>query len=138
MSRIWKSAALLGVVSALLLPGSSALAGAPVAHKSGAIINYTKTGKLKIAKHLLIYFTCAVNCDATSTSTIKGLGGRATITASGQIPAGPGVLQLTINGTLLKLMKANPGAFKVVNSINATDPATGAADSIAHTFKLKR
>jgi hypothetical protein len=139
-SRFGKFAPLFLILGALLLPASSALAdGGPSAHKSGAIVNYTKTGKLKVAKHMFIYFTCSVTCDATSTTTIKGLGGKFTIPASGQIPAGiQGVLQLTIKGPLLKLMKERPGAFKLINHINVTDPATGATDQIAHSFKLKR
>jgi hypothetical protein len=137
MSRIWTLAAAIAVMGALLLPASGAVA-APTAQKSGAIINYTSLGKIRIKKHMNIFFNCAVPCNATSTSTIKGLGGKITIPASGSLAAGPGVLQLTIKGLLLKLMKQRPGAFKLVNKIVATDPTTGATDTIHHTFRLKR
>jgi hypothetical protein len=131
--------ALVAVVGVLLLPSASAVAGGPVAQKSGAIVNYTSTGKLKVAKNMFIYFTCAVTCDATSTTTIKGLGGKVTIPASGTVTAGvQAFIKLTVKGPLLKFLKGQPGAFKVVNHINATDPTTGAVDNISHTFKLKR
>jgi hypothetical protein len=140
MSRIWKIATLLAVAGALLLPAPSAVAaGGPVATKSGAIVNYTSLAKLKVGKHIFIHFTCGVDCDVSSTSTIKGFGRSFTRRASGHLPAGvPAYVELTFKGALLKLMKAHPGKFKIVNRINATDPATGATDAIAHTFKLKR
>jgi hypothetical protein len=131
--------AVVALAGVLLLPSTGAIAGGPVAHKSGAIVNYTSTGKLKVAKNMFIYFTCAVTCNATSNSTIKGLGGKVTIPASGTISAGTqAYIKLTVKGLLLKLLKEKPGAFKVVNNISATDPTTGAVDNINHTFKLKR
>ena len=138
MSRAGRIAALFATVCLLLAPASTALADGPVAHKSGAIVNYVPIGKLKVAKKIFINFTCSVTCNLNSTSTIKGLGGRLTIPASGTLPAGSLFLQLTVKGVLLKLMKAQPGAFKIVNTINASDPATGATDTISRTFKLKR
>jgi hypothetical protein len=142
MSRKTRAGSLIAVVAlagVLLLPSTGAIAGGPVAHKSGAIVNYTSTGKIRVAKNMFIYFSCAVNCNATSTSTIKGLGGKVTIPASGTITAGvPAYIKLTVKGLLLKLLKAQPGAFKVINHISATDPTTGAVDNIRHTFKLKR
>jgi len=136
-SRIWAIAAGIAVMGALLVPASGA-AAAPTAHKAGAIVNYTSVGKIRIRKHMQIFFSCAVACDATSTSTIKGLGGKISIPASGSLPAGPGVLQLTVKGVLIKLLKQRPGAFKLVNTIVATDPTTGATDTIHHTFRFKR
>ncbi len=131
--------AILAVAGLMLVPSTAAVADGPVAHKSGAIVNYTNTGKLKVAKNMFIYFTCAVNCNATSTSTIKGLGGKIRISASGTISAGvQAFIKLTVKGQLLKLLKSKPGAFKVINHIKATDPTTGAVDQISHTFKLKR
>jgi hypothetical protein len=88
---------------------------------------------------MFIYFTCAVTCNASSNTTIKGLGGKVTIPASGTVT--PGVtafIKLTVNGVLLKLMKAEPGRFRVTNQITATDPTTGAVDNISRGFKLKR
>jgi hypothetical protein len=143
MSGKTRAGCLIAIVAVsgllLLLPSANAAAGGPVAHKSGAIVNYTSTGKIKVAKNMYIYFSCAVNCNATSTTTIKGLGGKISIPASGPVTAGvPAFIKITIKGQLLKLLKAEPGAFKVINNISATDPATGAVDNINHTFKLKR
>jgi hypothetical protein len=139
MSSLGRAVAVVAIVGALLVPASNALAGSgPVAHKSGAIVNYASAGKLRVAKHIQIFFTCAVTCDATSTSIIKGLGAKITIPASAQLPPGTNVVQLTIKGVLLKAMKARPGAFKIVSRIGATDPATGATDQIARTFRVKR
>jgi hypothetical protein len=127
------------VAGALLLPGSSALAGGPVATKSGALINYLTTGKLKIAKKIIVPFQCAVACNVVSSLTVKGPGIKATDTESGNLGAGvPAGHFIKPNGTLLKAMKASPGRFTLVSSVNATDPATGATDAIANTFKLKR
>ena len=51
-SRIGSFAAAIVITGALLLPASGVTA-APTAHKSGAIVNYLKTGKLKIAKRII-------------------------------------------------------------------------------------
>jgi hypothetical protein len=135
-----RAIASLAAVFALLLPASGALAGdGPVATKSGAIVNYTSTGKVKIAKKMFIYFVCSVDCSATATTKIKGPGGHVTVTASGNVPANvQGFVRITPTGGLLKLLKAEPGKFRLVSTINATDPATGATDTISHIFKLKR
>jgi hypothetical protein len=149
MSRAGKrtSLAALAVTSALLIPASNAAAGAqiataakdPVATKSGAIVNYTSTGKVKIKKQMFIYFVCSVDCSATATTKIKGPGGHITLTVSGNVPANvQGFVKITPNGSLLKLLKAEPGKFRLVSTITATDPTTGATDTINHSFKLKR
>ncbi len=143
MSRAGKRTTLaaLAVVGALLLvPAAQASAGdGPVATKSGAIVNYTSTAKVKIKKKMFIYFACNIDCSLTSTTKIKGPGGHITVSASGVLTAGvQGFLRITPNGNLLKLLKANPGKFRLVNTIVATDPTTGAQDKIQHSFKLKR
>jgi len=142
MSRKTRAGSLIAVVAlagVLLLPSTAAVADGPIAHKSGAIVNYSSTGKIKVAKNMFIYFSCAVTCNATSTTVIKGLGGKVAIPASGTLTAGaPAFIKITVKGTLLKLLKAQPGAFKMINTINATDPTTGAVDKISHSFKLKR
>ena len=140
LSRTGRIAALIAVASALLLPASSAVAdGGPVATKSGALVNYVSTAKLKVAKKMYIYFVCSTDCDAQSTTTIKGPGVRLTVSASGSSPAGiQSFVVLQSDKKLLKRLKATPGKFKVANTINATDPTTGATDSISHTFRLKR
>jgi hypothetical protein len=140
MSRTGKSLVALAMAAALVLPASTAASDGPVATKSGAIINYASLGKLRIGKTILIEVVCSVNCDVTSTTVVKGPGIKRTLTVSGSLAAnatggGPFVQP---NGPLLKAMKAEPGRFRFVNSITATDPSNGATDSISHTFRLKR
>ena len=140
ISRIAKIATLLAVVGALLPVASSAVAdGGPVATKSGALINYVSTGKLKIGKRISINAVCSANCNVRSHSVIKGPGIKDKANISGSLTAGvPGGPVLLPNGPLLSAMKSSPGRFKIVNTLTATDPATGATDKISHAFKLKR
>jgi hypothetical protein len=130
----------IAVAAALLLPASSALAGdGPVATKSGAIVNFVTTGKIKVAKHFQPLAVCSVNCDVTGTAVLKGMGGRATITDTGSFPANQTFgLSITVKGQLLKLMKANPGKFRLAETYSATDPSTGATDTISQNFKFRR
>jgi hypothetical protein len=135
-----RGVAVLAVAAALLLPASSALAGdGPLAHKSGAIVNFLPAGKIKVARHFQPLAVCSVNCDVTGTAVLKGLGGKATITDTGAFPANQTFgLKITVKGQLLKLMKANPGKFRLTERYTATDPATGATDTISRSFKFKR
>jgi hypothetical protein len=138
MSRIGRDAALLVLLGALLIPASS-VAGGPVATKSGALINYTTTGRLKVGKSITIPVVCSANCQVTSTVTVKGPGFKLTNTVSGPLTAGvPGGHIIKPNGPLLRSMKANTGRFRLVSHMTATDSSTGAQDSISHTFRLKR
>ena len=138
MSRIGSFAAAVAVIGALLLPATGAV-GAPTAHKSGAIVNYLTTGKIKISKKMIVPFQCAVNCDVVSTLKVKGPLVKGADTEQGSIPAGvPAGHFIKPSGPLKKLMKASPGRYKLISHITATDPATGAIDKIAHSFKLKR
>jgi hypothetical protein len=124
-----------------MLPGASAVAGdGPVATKSGAVINYATTGKLRVGKSMLVPLVCSVNCSATSTVVLKGLGFKLRNTVSGQLAAGAqgGGHVIKPNGPLLKALKANTGKFRLVSNVTATDLQTGAQDSISNTFKLKR
>jgi hypothetical protein len=137
-SRIGRIATLAAVAAALLLPASGADAKAPVAHKSGALINYVTTAKLKIKKRINIFAVCSQPCHVDTFTTIKGRGYKQHFTLSGELAAGvPGGPFFKPNGALLKAMKAHPGSFKIVSSMNASTTA-GVTDSIAHTFKLKR
>jgi hypothetical protein len=137
-SRIGSFAAAVAIIGALLLPASGAVAS-PTAQKSGAIINYLTTGKLKIAKKIIVPFQCAVACNVVSTLTVKGPFVHGSDTEQGSLPAGtPAGHFIKPSGGLLRLMKASPGKYKIISSISATDPATGAVDVISHTFKLKR
>lgn len=137
-SRFGGFAAAVAVVGALLLPVSGA-SGAPTAHKSGAIVNYLSTAKIKIAKTMTVPFVCSVNCDVVSTLKVKGPFVKGADKERGSLTAGvPAGHFIKPSGPLLKLMKASPGRYKLVSHITATDPATGAVDKIAHSFKLKR
>jgi hypothetical protein len=137
--RIGRIAALAAITAALLLPASNAVGKAPVAHKSGALINYVTTAKLKIRKRINIFAVCTANCSVNTTTTIKGRGYKQTFPLNGTLQAGvPGGPFFKPNGPLLDAMTAQPGSFKIISSMTATDLVTGATDSIAHTFKLKR
>jgi hypothetical protein len=138
ISRMGSFVGAVAVIGALLLPAASAV-GAPTAQKSGAIINYLTTGKLKIAKRIIVPFQCSVNCDVVSTLTVKGPFVHGSDTEQGSLQAGvPAGHFIKPSGGLLKLMKASPGRYKIISNITATDPATGATDPISHVFKLKR
>ncbi|MFI5026186.1 MAG: hypothetical protein ACHQCI_05490 [Solirubrobacterales bacterium] len=137
-SRIGSFAAAVALIGALLLPVSGA-AGSPTAHKSGAIINYVTTGKLRIAKRIIVPIVCSVNCDVVSSLKLKGPFVKGTDVEQGSLQAGvPAGHFIKPSGPLLKLLKASPGRYKVISNVTATDPATGATDQIAHSFKLKR
>src|SRR3954453_13189040 len=92
MSRMGSFAAAVAIVGALLLPATGAVA-TPTAHKSGAIINYSTTGKLRIGKRIIVPFVCSVNCDVVSTLTVKGPFVHGSATEQGflatNVPAGP-------------------------------------------------
>jgi hypothetical protein len=137
----------LAAAGALLIPASQAAAGAdiaggddgPVATKSGAIVNFLPAGKLRVKKKFQPLAVCSVNCTVTGTAVLRGLGGRATITDTGSFPANqPFGLQITVKGALLKLMKKTPGKFKLNVTYTATDPATGAIDTVSRPFRFKR
>jgi hypothetical protein len=131
-------AAAVAIVGALLLPATGAVA-TPTAHKSGAIINYSTTGKLRIGKRIIVPFICSVNCDVVSTLTVKGPFVHGSDTEQGSLTANvPAGHFIKPSGGLLRLMKASPGRYKLISHITATDPATGGTDAIAHTFRLKR
>jgi hypothetical protein len=138
MSRIGSFAVAVAVIGALLLPASGAV-GAPSAHKSGALVNYLTTGKIKIGKRMAVPFVCSVNCDVVSTLKVKGPFIKGADTEQGSLQAGvPAEHFIKPSGPLKRLMESSPGRYKLVSHVTATDPATGATDNIAHAFKLKR
>jgi hypothetical protein len=135
-ARCWAVTVVLcaGLVGAA---GATASAG-PVATKSGAIVNFTTTGKLKVAKRIQPLAVCSVNCDVTGTGVLRGMGGKASFSDSRSFPAGRQFgLYVTVKGALLKLMKANPGKFRLTETLTATDPTTGAIDTVSRTFRFK-
>ncbi len=137
-TRIGSIAAAVAATGVLLLPATGAV-GSPTAHKSGAIVNYLTTGKLRIAKRIVVPFVCSVNCDVTSTLKLKGPFVKGSDTETGSLQAGVAAGHyIKPSGRLKKLMKAHPGRYKLISHVTATDPATGAVDKIAHRFRLKR
>jgi hypothetical protein len=140
-------AALL-VCAALTVPASAAAAGSaqissagqgPVATKSGAIVNWVSGFKLRVSRRIQPLAVCSVACDVTGTATLKGLGGKASFSDSGSFqPQQLFGLYVVVKGGLLKLMKAFPGRFHLSETLTATDPTTGAVDTISRTFKFKR
>jgi hypothetical protein len=139
--------AALAVTAALLIPASEAAAGAqiarggdgPVATKSGAIVNFLPAGKLKVAKHFQPLAICSLNCDVTGTAVIKGFGLKLPVTDSGSFAANqPFGLEVSVKGQLLKLMKQQPGKFRLNVTYTATDPTTGATDTVSRPYKFKR
>jgi hypothetical protein len=139
--------AALVAVGALLIPASQAGAGAhiasggdgPVATKSGAIVNFLPSGKIKVAKHFQPLAVCSVDCTVTGRAVLKGMGGKAKISDVGTFAANqPFGLRITVKGLLLKLMKANPGRFHLTEQYVAVDPATGARDKVKRGFRFKR
>jgi hypothetical protein len=151
-SRMGTGIAALAATTALAFPASSALAGGaqiasagdgPVAHKSGAIINWVSGNKLRVARRIQPLATCSLPCSVSGSGVLKGFGGRAPFADSGSFQPGQLFgLYVTVKGDLLKLMKARPGAFKINETLTATatDPTTGAplTDTITRTFGLKR
>ena len=151
MSRRARTRAIFATVAVsavLLLPASEAVAGGaqiasagdgPVATKSGAIINWKSGFKLRVAKRIQPLAVCSVNCNVSGRGVLKGMGVKARFADSGAFPAGTlfGLL-ITIKGPLLKAMKAHPGKFKLVETLTATDPTTGAVDTISRAFRFKR
>jgi hypothetical protein len=132
--------ALFALAGALALPASTAVAGdGPVANKSGAIVNFVTTGKLRVAKRIQPLAVCNVNCEVSGTGVLKGMGGKATFSDSSPFAAGQQFgLFVIVKGQLLKLMKANPGKFRLAEKLTATDPTTGATDTVSRTFRFKR
>lgn len=136
-TRTARALTLLAAVSAALTVPAAATAG-PTATKAGALINYTGPAKLKIGKKIQILLVCSANCNVQSTNTVKGPGFKDSFNVSGPLNAGvPGGPFFQPNGPLLKQMKAEPGKFKVISSATATDPLTGAVDTVSRTFGLK-
>jgi hypothetical protein len=140
--------AALAVGAALLIPASQAAAGGaelasagggPIAQKSGAIVNWVSGPKLRVSRRIQPLASCAVNCTVTGTGVLKGMGGKATFSDSGSFAAGQLFgLYVTVKGALLRLMKRFPGRFQLNETLTATDPTTGAVDTISRSFRFKR
>lgn len=135
--RTARAVAISAVAAALLAP---AVASAdPTATKSGVLINYTGPAKLKIGKKLQIELLCSANCNVQSTTTVKGPRFKDSFQVDGGLTANVvGGPFFQPNGPLLKQMKREPGKFRVISWVTATNTLTGAAESINKTFRLKR
>jgi len=138
-TRTWKAVSLLSVIAALTLPATAVAGAGPGATKSGVLINYVSTGKLKIGKRITILLVCSANCQVSARMVLVAPGPNFTSNVAGPLTANvPGGPFFQPNGPLLKEMKASPGKFKVRTNITATNSTTGAVESIARTFRLKR
>ena len=136
-TRTARTLTLLAVAAALILPATAS--ADPVATKSGTLINFVSTGKLKIAKKISIVVVCSANCNVQANTTIVGPGPNITANVSGPLTANvPGGPFFQPNGPLLKDMKAQPGRYKIRATLTATNASTGAVETISNTFKLKR
>jgi hypothetical protein len=137
---VGRRVALLALAGALVLPASTAVAGdGPPATTSGAIVNFVTTGKLKVAKRIQPLAVCNVNCDVSGTGVLKGMGRKATFSDSSSFAAGQQFgLFAIVKGQFLKLMKANPGKFRLRETLTAIDQATGATHTVSRAFKFKR
>jgi hypothetical protein len=134
--RTARAVAIAGIAAAMMVP-AAATAG-PTATKSGVLINYVGPAKLKVAKKIQVTLVCSANCNVQSTTTVKGPGFRDSFDVSGPLTANvPGGPFFNPNGPLLKQMKDEAGKFKVISSATATDPVTGAVETISRAFRLK-
>ena len=149
--------AALAAAGALIVPaattataGAATTSGGPVATKSGAIVNWVSGRKLSVSKSTTCKHhkctakiqplaQCSVTCDVSATGTLKGLGGKAHFADRKVFNANsPFGLYVTVKGGLLRLMRQSPGKFHLSETLTATDPATGATDTITRTFGFKR
>jgi hypothetical protein len=147
-NRLRGAAVCLSAIAILALPASGAIAGGPVAHKSGTLINFVTTGKLRVQANVQPVAVCTQACTVTGTGVIKGLGGKGSFSDNGgPFAAGQGFgLALKVKKVpgLFRAMKAFPGRFHLTETLTATpvDPATGAPngapESVTAGFKFKR
>jgi hypothetical protein len=139
MSRVGSLVAALAVTGVLLIPASGAAADGPVAHKSGAIVNWVTLGKVKVRKHIQPLAVCSVACNITGTGVLKGLGVRIPFGDSGSFAANQVFgLAFIVKGRALKVIRQNAGRFRLSETLTATDTTTGATDTISRGFRLKR
>jgi len=128
-----------GANGGLRAPAVSAADG-PIATKSGAVVNYVTTGKIKIRRRIEVSFVCSVQCSLTSSLLIKGPGARLSDVETATDVA-PGLVLthfFKFSKRAVAFIKANASKFRVVSRVSATDAATGAPDTISHSFRLKR
>jgi hypothetical protein len=129
------AAAVLG--SALLLC-SSAIA-APRAEQAGAIVNYLPTGKLRVAKKVVVPFVCSVSCSVVSTLVLKGPAVRGSDIRQVSLgPNSPVGHRIKPRPKALRLMKRVPRKYRLISTITATDIGTGAKETVMHTFRFRR
>jgi hypothetical protein len=140
-SRIGSIAACLAIALLLLLPATGAVAGdGPVAHKSGTLINFVTTGKLRAARVIQPLAMCSASCTVTGTAVLKGLGARGTLSASGGPFAAnePFGLAIRVSKSFAKVLRQFPGRFRMNQTLTATDTTTGQTESVSRTFRFKR
>jgi hypothetical protein len=143
-SRVGTIVAALAITAALALPASNALAGGgPVATKSGAIVNYVSTAKVKFGKRSGPSFVCSVTCNLTSNLVLKGPHVKLPDTKSAtNVPPGQGLTHFfnfsKFPKPVRQFIAQHVGQYKLVSTVSATDATSGATDAISHVFKLKR
>jgi hypothetical protein len=139
-SRVFSLAATSAVAAAMLLPAGAVAGGGPVAHKSGTLINFITTGKLRISRQIQPAATCTATCNVTGTGLLKGPGGRFPVADSGgPFAAGePFGLSVFIKKAAVRFMKMQPGRWHLTETLTATDATTGAVDSVTASFGFKR
>lgn len=143
-SRVGTIIAALVVIGALMLPASSALAGGgPVATKSGAIVNYVSTAKVKLGKRSGPSFSCLVTCNLTSKLVLKGPHVKLPDTQSASnVPANQALTHFfnfsKFPKPVRQFIAQHVGQYRLVSTVNATDATTGATDAISNVFKLTR
>jgi hypothetical protein len=135
--------AAMAITAVLAVPASSAAGGGPVATKSGAIVNYISTAKIKLGKRSGPSFVCSVTCNLTSNLVLKGPHIKLPDSESASnVPAGQALTHFfnfsKFPKPVRQFIAQHVGLYKLVSTVNATDATTGATDTISNVFKLKR
>ena len=126
-------------VTAALAPTAPSAAAAPRAEKAGTIVSYLPTGKLRVAKKIVVPFVCSVNCSVVSTLVLKGPSVRGSDTEQVSLAAGSPVgHRIKPRPKALRLMKRVPSKYRLTSTITATDSGTGATETVKHKFGFKR
>ena len=129
------AAAVLG--SALLLCSSAI--SAPRAEQAETIVSYLRTGKLRVAKKVVVPFVCSVNCSVVSTLVLKGPSVRGSDTRQVSLGANSPVgHRIRPRPKALRLMKRVPRKYRLISTITATDIGTGTKETVKHSFRFKR
>ena len=126
-------------LTAALAPTWSSAGAAPRAEKAGTIVNYLPTGKLRVAKKIVVPFVCSVSCSVVSTLVLKGPSVRGSDTEQVSLAAdSPVAHRIKPRSKALRRMKEVPSRYRLISTITATDTGTGATETVKHIFGFKR